>query len=332
MSETFNALVLRQADGDTVPVAAIEPLRDSDLPDGDVTIDVEYSSLNYKDGMALTGTGRIVRDYPMVPGVDSVGIVRRSDSADIAVGDRVILTGWGVGERHWGGYAERLRTRSDWLVGCPAGLSARHAMGIGTAGLTAMLCVMALEDGGVEPGGGPVVVTGAAGGVGSVAVAVLAHLGYEVHAVTGRPEQHDYLVSLGATTTLGRAEMSEPPRLLESETWAGAVDTVGSTMLARVLAQTRYRGTVAACGLAGGSDLPTSVMPFILRSVRLQGVDSVVTPIPIRRLAWERLVTDLPTALLESMIEEVPMSELVRLGDEIMAGRVRGRVVVDPHR
>lgn len=332
MSETFNALVLRQADGDTVPVAAIEQLSDSDLPDGDVTVDVEYSSLNYKDGMALTGTGRIVRDYPMVPGVDSVGIVRHSDSADFAVGDRVILTGWGVGERHWGGYSARLRTRSDWLVACPAGLSARRAMGIGTAGLTAMLCVMALEDGGVEPGGGPVVVTGAAGGVGSVAVAVLAHLGYEVHAVTGRPEQHDYLVSLGATATLGRAEMSEPPRLLESETWAGAVDTVGSTMLARVLAQTRYRGTVAACGLAGGSDLPTSVMPFILRSVRLQGVDSVVTPIPIRRTAWERLVTDLPTALLESMIQEVPMSELVRLGDEIMAGRVRGRVVVDPHR
>ena len=330
MSETFKALVLREVDGSTIPRVAVEEMTEADLPEGDVTVDVEYSSLNYKDGMALTGTGRIVRNYPMVPGVDSVGVVRQSDASEFTPGDRVILTGWGVGERYWGVYSQRLRTRSEWLVPCPEGLSARSAMGIGTAGLTAMLCVMALEDGGVVPGSGPVVVTGAAGGVGSVAVAVLAHLGYEVHAVTGRPEQHDYLVSLGATTTLGRAEMSEPPRPLESETWAGAVDTVGSTMLARVLAQTRYRGTVAACGLAGGSDLPTSVMPFILRSVRLQGVDSVVTPIPLRRAAWERLVTDLPSALLESMIQEVPMSQMAHLGGEIMAGRVRGRVVIDP--
>jgi len=332
MAENFRALVLRESPDRRAPSAAIEELTDADLPDADVTIDVEYSSLNYKDGMALTGAGRIVRSYPMVPGIDFVGTVRHSESPDFEVGERVILTGWGVGERHWGGYTQRQRTRSEWLVHCPVDLSSRHAMGIGTAGLTAMLCVLALEDGDVLPGAGPVVVTGAAGGVGSVAVAVLANLGYEVHAVTGRPEQHEYLRSLGATATLGRAEMSEAPRALESEIWAGAIDTVGSVMLARVLAQTRYRGTVAACGLAGGADLPTSVMPFILRSVRLQGVDSVVTPVPLRQLAWERLVTDLPVDVLESMITEVPLGDVVRLGGEIMAGQVRGRVVVDPSR
>ncbi len=329
MSDTFTALVVR--DTDDGAVAAIEELTSADLPDGDVTIAVEYSSLNYKDGMALTGKGRIIRSYPMVPGVDSCGTVTASDSDRFAVGDSVILTGWGVGERHWGGFSQRQRARSEWLVKRPDGLSSRQAMAIGTAGLTAMMCVIAIEDGGIGPGDGPIVVTGAAGGVGSVAVAVLANLGYEVTAVTGRPEQHDYLRSLGATAFLSRAEMTEPPRPLETETWAGGVDTVGSTMLAKILAQTKYAGVVAACGLAGGVDLPSTVMPFILRGVRLQGVESVMTPIEARSAAWNRLVTDLPTALLESMIEVVRLDQLLEQGATIMAGQVRGRVIVDPN-
>lgn len=331
-SDSFDALVIRESDADDGGrTVGIERLSDADLPDGDVTVGIEYSSLNYKDGMALTGTGRIIRTFPMVPGVDLVGTVIASDSERFEVGDSVISTGWGAGERFWGGYSQRQRVRSEWLVARPDGLSSRQAMAIGTAGLTAMLCVMGLEDGGVEPGDGPIIVTGAAGGVGSVAVALLSQLGYEVTAVTGRPEQHEYLRALGASNLLSRSEMSEAPRPLESETWAGAVDTVGSTMLAKVLAQTKYGGVVTACGLAGGTDLPSTVMPFILRGVRLQGVESVITPLDVRTAAWARLATDLPLALLETMTEVIPMSELLDRGPAILAGQVRGRVVVDPN-
>lgn len=333
---TFNALVVREAEAGNPKSAAasIEQLTDADLPtyDGDETVlvDVDYSSLNYKDGMALTGRGRIIRSFPMVPGVDLAGTVVSSESERFAPGDGVILTGWAVGERYWGGYTQRQRVKAEWLVARPDGLTSKQAMGIGTAGLTSMLCVLGLEAGGVRPDAGPVVVTGAAGGVGSIAIAVLAHLGYEVTAVTGRPVEHDFLRSLGASAFLTREEMSEPPRPLESETWAGAVDAVGSTMLAKVLAQTKYQGTVTACGLAGGVDLPTSVMPFILRGVRLQGIDSVMAPIESREAAWSRLVTDLPAGMLETLTEVVPMSSLPEHGDSIMAGQTRGRVVVDP--
>lgn len=328
MSNTFTALVLREADDGHV--GALEELTDADLPDGDVTIDVEYSSLNYKDGMALAGTGRIVRTYPMVPGIDFTGTVAASESPDFTVGDAVICTGWGVGERYWGGYTQRQRVRSEWLVKRPDAMSALTAMSIGTAGLTSMLCVMAIEDAHVLPAEGPVVVTGAAGGVGSVAVALLSQLGYEVTAVTGRPETQEYLAGLGAVAFLGREEMTEPARALESEQWAAAVDTVGSKMLARVLAQMRYGGVVAACGLAGGTDLPTTVMPFILRNVRLQGIDSVMAPTPVRNRAWARLATALPAALVDSMTEVVPLGELLERGPSIVAGQVRGRWVVDP--
>ena len=329
MSDTFTALVLRETDDGHV--GALEQLTDADLPDGDVTVDIDYSSLNYKDGLALAGKNRIVRSYPMVPGIDLTGTVVASDSPDWKVGDEVISTSFQVGERYWGGYAQKQRVRSEWLVRRPPGMSAKTAMAIGTAGLTAMLCVMELEDAGVQPGDGPIVVTGAAGGVGSTAVAVLAKLGYEVTAVTGRPEQHDYLRGLGATAFLTRAEMSEPPRPLESETWAGAIDTVGSTMLAKVLAQMKFRSTVAACGLAGGADLPTTVMPFIIRAVRLQGVEAVMAPIPLREAAWARISTDLPVDLLDAITEVVPLSELLDRGPTILEGQVRGRWVVDPN-
>jgi acrylyl-CoA reductase (NADPH) len=325
---SFDALVLRESDDG--PTGAIEQLTDSDLPDGDVTVDVEFSSLNYKDGMALTGAGRIVRSYPMVPGIDLTGTVAESSSPDFAVGDTVILTGWGVGERHWGGYSQRQRVRSEWLVGRPAAMSGLDAMAIGTAGLTSMLCVMAIEDAGVVAGDGPVLVTGAAGGVGSVAVALLAERGFEVTDVTGRPETQDYLRGLGASAFRTREEMSDKARPLDAETWAAAVDTVGSAMLAKVLSQMKYQGVVAACGLAGGFDLPTTVMPFILRGVRLQGVDSVMAPRAVRDTAWARLATELPAGLLSSMTEVVPMSELLARGPSIIDGQVRGRWVVDP--
>ena len=328
MSDTFTALVLRETDDGSV--GALEQLTDADLPEGDVTIDVDYSSLNYKDGMALSGTGRIVRSYPMVPGIDLTGTVAASGSPDFAVGDAVISTGWSVGERFWGGYTQRQRVRSEWLVKRPEAMSALTAMSIGTAGLTAMLCVMAIEDARVQPADGPVLVTGAAGGVGSVAVALLAGLGFEVTAVTGRPETQAYLSGLGATAFLTREEMTEPARPLESEQWAAAVDTVGSMMLAKVLAQMKYGGVVAACGLAGGVDLPTTVMPFILRNVRLQGVESVMAPTSVRDVAWARLGRDLPADTIDSMTEIVPLSELLERGPSILDGQVRGRWVVDP--
>ena len=328
MTDTFNALVLRE--GDDGPVGAIEQLTEADLPDGDVTVAIEYSSLNYKDGMALTGVGRIVRSYPMVPGIDLTGTVIASESPEFAVGDKVISTGYRVGESYWGGYSERQRVRSEWLVKRPVDMTALTAMAIGTAGFTAMLCVMAIEESGVQPGEGPVLVTGAAGGVGSVAVALLARLGFEVTAVTGRPETQEYLAGLGASAFLKREEMTEKARALETETWAAAVDTVGSAMLAKVISQMKYGGTVAACGLAGGADLPTTVMPFILRSVRLQGCESVMTPMPMRVAAWDRLSRDLPADILPSMTEVVPMTDLLDRGPTILAGQVRGRWVVDP--
>lgn len=337
MTTTFNALVIREAEeGDPKSAAAsIEELTDADLPEYDdsetVTVDIDHSSLNYKDGMALTGKGRIIRSFPMVPGIDFSGTVVSSDSSRFAEGDGVILTGWAVGERYWGGYSQRQRVKADWLVARPDAMSSEQAMGIGTAGITAMLCVLALEEGGVEPGDGPIVVTGASGGVGSVAITLLAQLGHEVTAVTGRPEEHDYLRSLGAKEFLTREEMSEDAKPLESETWAGAVDAVGSTMLAKIIAQMKYGGVVAACGLAGGTDLPSTVMPFILRGVRLQGVESVMVPIERRDAAWSRLVSDLPDGLLEQMTTVVPMSRIMDQGPEIMAGKTRGRIVVDPN-
>lgn len=328
--ETFKALVLNQEDNKTV--AGIQNLTTDDLPAGDVLVAVEYSSLNYKDGLAVTGKGKIVRQFPMVPGVDLAGTVLESESSDYQPGDKVVLTGWGVGEKYWGGYTQKARLQSKWLVPLPQGLDTQKAMAIGTAGFTAMLCVMALEEAGIKPGHkNPVVVTGASGGVGSVAVALLAGLGYQVAAVTGRPEGADYLRGLGASQIVDRAEMAQKPRPLETQRWYGAVDTVGSTILARILAEMDYGGAVAACGLAGGADLPTTVMPFILRAVRLLGVDSVMCPIPRRKQAWERLVHDLPENALETIAHVASLEEIPQLAEDIVAGRTRGRVVVDPN-
>ena len=329
MPDTFKALVLAQEDGKTV--SSIRELSDADLPDGDVLLAVEYSSLNYKDGLAITGKGKIVRQWPLVPGIDLAGRVLESDSPDFAPGDKVVLTGWGVGENYWGGYSQHQRVQSKWLVPLPEGLDTRQAMAIGTAGLTAMLCVMTLEEAGVTPDKGTVLVTGASGGVGSVAVAILAGLGYTVAAVSGKAEAADYLRGLGASEILAREEMAEPPRPLEGQRWAGAVDTVGSTMLARVLAETGYNGCVAACGLAGGADLPTTVMPFILRNVSLRGVDSVSTPLERRRQAWQRLVSDLPAGALGDIGHVAPLEELPELAAQITRGAIRGRVIIDPN-
>lgn len=330
MSEKqFRALLLRESEGNIS--AEIEYLNDEDLPEGDVLVEVNYSSLNYKDGLALTGKGKIIREFPMVPGIDFSGTVISSESSRFQKDDPVILTGWSVGEKFWGGFTEKQRVKSEWLVARPEALSAFDAMAIGTAGLTSMLCVLAIEDAGIKPEDGPVLVTGAAGGVGSVAVALLSGLGYQVTAVTGRADTHDYLRSLGAVDFLTRQEMAEKPKPLESETWAAAVDTVGSTMLAKVLAQLKYRGVVAACGLAGGFDLPSTVMPFILRGARLQGVDSVMAPIELRERAWNRLLRDLDFSLLESLTSVIPLSDLLATAPKIIAGKVRGRIVVDTH-
>lgn len=326
----FNALVLDQQDGKTL--SEVKQLDLVDLPDEDVLVEVSYSSLNYKDGLAVTGTGKIVHSFPMVPGIDLAGTVKESRSADFQPGDQVIMTGWSVGERYWGGYSQFARLKPEWLVKMPAGMDAQKSMTIGTAGLTAMLCVMALEEGGITPDKGTVVVTGAAGGVGSVAVAILSKLGYTVAAVTGRESTHGYLRSLGATELLSREDMAEKARPLEKQRWAGAIDTVGDAILARVLAETDYRGVVAACGLAGGFKLPTTVMPFILRNVRLQGVDSVMCPVDIRTQAWNRLLTDLPESALGDIGNVVGLSEVPQAAEDIVAGRVRGRTLVDPNK
>jgi acrylyl-CoA reductase (NADPH) len=327
----FKALVVDQQDG--AVKAALQELAEEALPRGDVLVRVAYSSLNYKDGLAITGVGKVVRSYPMVPGIDYAGTVVESQSPLFKPGDHVILTGWGAGERHWGGFAQLARARAEWLVPLPAGLSLRQAMAIGTAGFTAMLCVMALEAHGVAPGGREVAVTGAAGGVGSVAVALLARLGYNVVASTGRAETHAYLRELGAREIIDRSVLATPSgRPLEPERWDGAVDTVGGETLASLLRSTAYGGSVAACGLAGGTGLNATVLPFILRGVSLLGIDSVMCP-PARRLeAWQRLARDLPAAVLEQVTQEVPLEAVPALSPSILKGRVRGRVVVDVNR
>jgi acrylyl-CoA reductase (NADPH) len=324
---TFRALVLHEENGRVVP--RLESLDGSRLPQGDVTVRVEYSTLNYKDGMILLGQGRLVRQYPHVPGIDFAGTVEESASPEFKPGDPVILTGWRVGELHWGGYAERARVKADWLVHRPAGLSAKQAMAIGTAGFTAMLALLALEHHGLKQDLGEVLVTGASGGVGGVAVSLLAALGYRVVASTGRPELRDYLESLGAAELIDRAALAEKPsRPLDRERWAGAIDAVGGNTLATILTQLKYRAGVAACGLAGGSDLPTSVIPFLLRGVSLLGIDSVMCPRDERVNAWDRLARDLPLDRLDRMTETVPLADLPSLAPRILHGAVRGRVVV----
>ena len=325
----FRALVLEK-DGDAA-VARLRELDESALPAGDVTVAVEYSTLNYKDGLALSANGGgIVRAWPHVAGIDFAGMVEASEDARYKPGDKVVLTGWRVGEVHWGGYAQKARVKADWLVPLPAGLTTRQAMAVGTAGFTAMLAVMALEEHGLTPAKGEVLVTGAAGGVGSVAVALLARLGYQVAAVTGRPETEGYLRDLGASRVVPRAELAETvKRPLEAETWAGCVDAVGGAMLARVLGQMKYGGSVAAVGLAGGAGLPASVIPFILRGVNLLGIDSVSVPFERRVQAWNRVVTDLPIGKLEAMVRPARLEDLPALGAAILKGGVQGRVVVD---
>ena len=312
--------------------AGVTEVDDAALPEGDVTVRVDYSTLNYKDGLAITGKGPVVRKFPMVPGIDLAGTVEASSHAGIAVGDAVVLNGWGVGEGHWGGLAQRARLKGDWLVPLPAAFTSRQAMAIGTAGYTAMLCVMALERHGVTPAQGEVLVTGANGGVGSVAVALLTKLGYIVVASTGRPQEADYLKTLGAAEIIDRAQLAAPGKPLAKERWAGAVDTVGSHTLANVCASTKYRGTVAACGLAQGMDFPSSVAPFILRGVTLAGVDSVMAPRAERLEAWRRLAQDLDVAKLELMTHEIGLGEAVATAAALLEGRVRGRVVVDVNR
>ncbi len=310
--------------------AALRELTDADLPDGDVTVAVSHSSLNYKDGLVVTGTGRVARSYPMVCGIDLAGVVESSDSPDWRTGDEVLVTGWGLSESHPGGYTERQRVRSEWLTRRPAAFTAVQCMAIGTAGLTAMLCVLALERAGVAPGeNSEVLVTGAGGGVGSIAITLLAALGHRVAASTGREELHDYLHGLGAGEIVARAALEVASKPLESARWAGAIDTVGSQTLATVLAQTRYGGAVAACGRAGGTDLPTTVAPFILRGVSLLGIDSVMCPAPLRASAWERLERDLPLAQLDALTRVEPLRRVPELAVEILAGQIRGRVVIE---
>ena len=328
MSDTFKALVLDEDDGKVS--SQIKDLTVDDLPEGDVLVRVEYSDVNYKDGMIVNGIGGLVRNYPHVPGIDFSGTVEESSHARFKAGDKVVLTGWRVGEVHWGGYGQRARVNGDWLVALPEGLSARQAMAVGTAGLTSMLCVMALEDHGLTTNAGPVLVTGAAGGVGSVAVAILARLGYSVAASTGRESLHDYLKLLGACEIVARADLSEPSkRPLENENWAGAIDTVGSTTLARLLTQIKYGGSVAACGLAAGPKLETTVIPFLLRGVNLLGIDSVMQPYENRVRVWDRIASDLPHDKLEEMTDVIGLDGVAEAASSILGGQVRGRLVVD---
>jgi acrylyl-CoA reductase (NADPH) len=323
----MRALVInKDDDGQRVGVAEVN---EGDLPEGDVTVRIDYSTLNYKDSLAITGSSPVVRSFPMVPGIDFAGSVESSDHADFGTGDRVVLNGWGVGESHWGGFAAMARVSGSWLVPLPEAFTTRQAMAIGTAGYTAMLCVMALEDHGVDPDSGEVLVTGAAGGVGSVAVSVLAKLGYSVVASTGRPAEGDYLRDLGAAEIIDRKELGEPGRPLARERWAGAVDVVGSHTLANVCAATSYGGTVAACGLAQGMDFPGSVAPFILRGVTLAGIDSVNCPTPRRLEAWRRLATDLDIRHIDLMTREISLEETIPTAVDQLAGSTRGRIVVD---
>ncbi len=323
----FKAWLIEKVEGGGQTVRYAD-LADGDLMDGDVTVRVEWSTINYKDGLALTGKAPVVRRWPMIPGIDFAGTVESSTHADWKPGDKVVLNGFGLGETHLGGYAEKARVKGDWLVRLPKEISARDAMAIGTAGFTAMLAVLALERHGLTPARGPAIVTGAAGGVGSVAIALLSKLGFQVIAATGRPQEADYLKSLGAAEILDRAELAGAPKPLAKERWACGVDSVGSATLANLLAMTKYGGAIAACGLAGGMDLPTSVAPFILRGVSLLGIDSVQCPQPLRREAWQRLARDLDKAKLASITREVAFADLVGAGRDILAGKLRGRTVV----
>jgi len=326
----FNALVVEKDEESGKTSAGVKQISLEDLPEAEVTVAVEYSTVNYKDGLCIGPGGGLVRKYPHVPGIDFAGTVETSDDDRYKPGDKVVLTGWRVGEAHWGGYAQKARVKADWLVPLPEGLDTRQAMAVGTAGFTAMLAVMALEDHGLEKDHGPVLVTGAAGGVGSVATAILANLGYEVAAVTGRPETEEYLRGLGATQIVAREELNETTkRPLESETWAGCVDAVGGAMLARVLGQMKYGCSVAAVGLAGGAGLPTTVVPFLLRGVNLLGIDSVMQPYDNRVRSWQRIANDLPMDKLEAMVRPATLSDLPQLGADILKGQVKGRVVVD---
>lgn len=322
--------IVVEKDGEGRTAAAMREIAESDLPDGEVTVAVDYSTVNYKDGLCLGPGAGLVRRYPHVPGIDFAGRVEASSDTRYRPGDPVVLTGWRVGEAHWGGYAEKARVRADWLVPLPEGLTLRQAMALGTAGFTAMLAVMALEDHGLVPGHGPVLVTGAAGGVGSVAVAVLARLGHEVAALSGRPEAEGYLRDLGATRIVPRAELAEETRRpLEAETWAGCVDAVAGPVLARALKQLKYRAAAAAVGNAGGADVPMSVIPFLLRGVSLLGIDSVLQPYERRVATWARLVRDLDLAKLDAIVRPATLAEVPALGREILSGRIRGRVVVE---
>ncbi len=326
--DMFKALVLDQ--GESGPQVSIQNVPIDALPEGDVLVSVAYSNLNYKDGLAITGKGKIVRSFPMIPGVDFAGTVLESQSPDFQPGAEVILTGWGVGERHWGGYAQMARVKAEWLAPLPTGLSLQQAMGIGTAGFTAMQCVMALQEHGVTPDSGNVVVTGAAGGVGSIAVAILAKLGYNVTASTGRTEEHDYLRHIGAKAFIEREDLiEESKKPLSKQRWSGAVDTVGGNTLVGLCSTMDYGGSIAACGLAGGSDLPATVFPFILRGINLLGIDSVSCPKPRRLAVWDRLKNDFPLDLLSEIMHVEPLEKLPTLANEILQGKVRGRVVID---
>ncbi|EBA02879.1 oxidoreductase, zinc-binding dehydrogenase family protein [Rhodobacterales bacterium HTCC2150] len=325
----FNALVVNK-DDEGKTSAAVAQLSLDDLPAGEVTVAVEYSTVNYKDGLCIGPGGGLVRNYPHVPGIDFAGTVEASDDARYKKGDKVVLTGWRVGEAYWGGYSQKARVKADFLVPLPKGLTTQQAMAVGTAGFTSMLAVMALEDHGLKPADGPVLVTGASGGVGSVATAILANLGYEVAAVTGRPDSADYLKSLGATQIVAREDINETvKRPLEAEAWAGCIDAVGGPMLARLLGQMKYGASVSAVGLAGGAGLPATVIPFLLRGVNLLGIDSVMQPYDNRLRAWERIASDLPMDKLEAMVQPATLSDLPKLGADILKGQVKGRVLVD---
>lgn len=328
MSETINAVVVEENDGGQ-PVSNVKNITTSELPDEDVLVEINYSNLNYKDALAITGKGKICRKLPMVCGIDLAGTVIESRNSDFAVGDRVLVNGFGLSEVHWGGYAQKQKLKAEWLTRTPEGFSDAQAMAIGTAGYTAMLCVLAIQDHGITTDAGKVLVTGATGGVGSVAIILLAKLGYEVVAVSGKPEARDYLLSLGAKDILERSELNRDAKPLEKESWAAAVDALGSKTLATVLAQTQYEGIVAACGLASGFDLSTSVMPFILRGVTLRGIDSVMASQSRRQRAWNELAKLIDINELEKVYRIEPMSNIRELADQLMAGTVTGRVVID---